>query len=419
MYRTKQNIVFYGITTVLTFFIIYQSNLSFLGLPPALHSNRVASVLLVLYALLNYKVYWPTELTRRTIEGRTFAKMVKLYLVFALYSFILYVIQGPGTGNHSFIALVNFFIITIPIIWAYSILFDSIDSFMRVLLYVGVLQSVVIVIGQVSPAFVLFLDATFNQKTDVYSEYLFTDLMNNYAGGIACITSQGVIRFVTALIASSYLYIKYDKLKYLLIFIVFAIISSMIARTGLILDLVCFVCILVSKIYNKNFVGIIGFISVLGIALLLFSNEVDNNGLFWKERYKRYDTLKEDRGAVFFTDYFQGERTEYPSIEDNLFVGVGVFSGCSAGGEIVNVDGGFLRTYSAFGLFPALLFYGALFAIMYSIYKTQKQWSNRILVLMIMLSVTVGEFKESFIMTYWPMTFLIVSSVLISKSKKY
>lgn len=419
MYFEKQKgIVFYSITTILTFFIIYQSNLSFLGLPPELHSNRVASMLLVLYAVLKYKVYWPVEFTKKTKVGRNFSKIVRLYLYFLVYSFLLYIFQGPGSGMHSFIALVNLFIITIPIIWAYSVIFDDIDSFMRVLLYVGVLQSVVIIIGQINPSFILFLDVTFNHKTDVNSDFLFTDLINNYAGGIGCITSQGAIRFVSGLIASSYLYIKFDKIKYLLIFLIFAIVSSMIARTGLILDLVCFVFILLTKMQKRNIVNIIGFLCFLGISVLLFYNTIDNNTSFWEDRFKRYDTLREDKGEVFFNDYFRGERTDFPSIEENLFIGVGTFSGRSAGGSIVNVDGGFLRTYSAFGLFPALLFYMVLFVVFYSLFKSQQNRLNRILILMIIISLLVGEFKEFFFMTYWPMTFLIVTSVLISKSKR-
>lgn len=419
MYRTtKKGFIFYSITTVLTFFIIYQSNLSFLGLPPEMHSSRVASILLVLYALVRCESNWPIELQQKSKIGRTFIRIVRLYLIFALYSCTLYLIQGPGVGTHSFITLINFFIITIPIIWAYNILFDDIDSFMKVLLYVGLIQGVVIVIGQKFPSFILFLNTTFNYKADLNSNYIFIDLVNNYAGGIGCITSQGAIRFASGLIASSFLYIKHSQSKYFFIFVFFAVVSSMIARTGLVLDLVCLISIIISKLHERKIISIIAFLGLLCVISLISANIISANSSYWKDRYKRYESLKEDKGVVFFTDYFQGEETTYPCLEENLFVGVGIFSGQSASGTKVNVDGGFLRTYSAYGLIPALIFYYILFTNFYILLKIPKIWYDKVLLMMLIISLIIGEFKEFFFMTYWPMTFFIVTSTLICKTQR-
>ncbi len=79
---------------------------------------------------------------------------------------------------------------------------------------------------------------------------------------------------------------------------------------------------------------------------------------FIGERFYRYELLQDESADNgFFYNYLKSEDVKIPPLSIGTFFGVGMLSGISGNGYHVNVDGGFLRFYSAFGLPTTILYY--------------------------------------------------------------
>lgn len=404
----KRSVAFYIYYTFLLFFFLYQANLSFLGLPSQLHSSRLSVILLVVSASI--------IVLKNNNRGRfsvfsmsSVITTLRLFVFLLFYGLIISLLIGFGEGDNIVVTLLNYFILAIPSFWAFSKIFHTADEFIKILFYVGVIQSVFVLLSVLSPSFATALYLTVNVSDNI--DYQFADLLDNYAGGIGCITSSGVVRYSTGMAACVYLYLKKKSPVYLLCFTFMSVIAAMIARTGLLYVITGVIFIMVGSLKSRSFLKVvlaIGIVGILSINLLTDERYKD----FFHDRYARFEILKDDKGKSFFENYFHGEDTRVPPLNFETFFGTSILSGESGNGYVVNVDGGPLRLYSAVGVLMCLVFYWVFFKVMLKTAKYTYNQELKLFLILLMICFVIAELKEQFLLLPWPTVFFYILAYL-------
>ena len=323
---------------------------------------------------------------------------------------IISLLIGFGKGNNVVVTLLNFFILAIPSLWASSIIFRTADEFIEILFYVGLVQSAFVLFAVLSPSFATALSLTVNASEE-NDRYQFLELLDSYAGGIGCITSQGAIRYSIGMVACVYLYLKKKSPVYILCLAFMSVIAAMIARTGLIYVIICVTFILVGSLKSRSFfkVAVAISIMVLLVATLLIDEKYKD---FFQSRYARFEILKDNKGQDFFEDYFHGENTRIPPLNSETFFGTAILSGRSGNGYEVKVDGGVLSLYSAVGVVLCLVFYLVFFKTMLKTDKSCNSQEVKLFLFLLTLCFVVAEFKEQFLLTSCPTVFFYTVAYL-------
>ncbi len=404
--KTNSTLFFYVFATTCMFFYIYQANLTFLGLPVITSSVQLSWGIMALYALIvsvigNNSRRKPSMKSYSTY--RKWNKHVRYFLFLFIYALLLLLIVGYGKGDNISEAVVKIFIYGISMFWIWKKMFVNLEVFLKVLLYTGVIQTIVVFYCLINPSFALILDATLNYSPDALSNNMsITEIRELYAGGIGCITSSGLIKYtLTGLIPCTYFCIKKEGWLYLLLFLPLAFCATMLARTGLIFVFILALFIVVKRFHGKSSIQL-SVISIIALFLLisLFSSQKYSG--FVEERFFRYESLKDDGGKGFFESYFYGDNALYPPINADTFWGIGVTSGKSANGYEVNVDGGPMRLYSAIGVLGSLLFYLFVISNQTKTIKLIINKNNRHLLWLLLVCMIIAEWKEVTYMAFWP-----------------
>lgn len=397
-----KKISLYIVLTPLLFSFIYQYSLGFIGLPEVFHSNRIASIGLIIVALF-LAVVSPRKGKSLKKCGITppYSRFVIAILGLTLFSFFQYEFIGKDEGIHLFECMLNILIFTLPTTWAVFYIFKDIDDFMVVLLLVGIIQSIVIILCILNPQIATAIDITFNKN--------FIDFTNEhrvfYAGGIGCITSTGVIRYSTCLIPCVYFYLKRRNGLFIILFLVLAIIASMIARTGVVYGFVALLFMMKGNTDIKLHSSSIKIFAIVGLAVFLFFAFTPQSFREqFSDKFSRLLSLKE-QGARhgFFEGYFRGEDTVIPPLELETILGTGMVTGKSGNRYEVHVDGGPLRMYGALGLPLVILVYFVFLRHMMSVCRhTNKSLLNRRILWLLFLFILIGDFKEFTLFQVWP-----------------
>ena len=410
IYTLCKNVLFYVINTFLLFMFIYQIKLSTFGVPEQLISPRLAAICFIIFGFLFF--FHNLRIRNRIYSPHTskeFRKYVIIMLLLAGYGLILYITIGIKEGDSFLVTMANICLFSIPVTWILTKIYRGIDDFMISLVLVGIAQSVIIITCLVDNSFAALLDFTFN---DTYSP----DLRGGYAGGLSCIAAPGVIRYSISLIAVCYLYVKYKKVYLLLLFVFFAVIVTMIARTGVLIDVICTVFIIACSANSKVLIRL-AIPTILIVFVLYLLVDSGNYSDFLSERYNRMNELKESGlRRSFFDGYFSGS---YIPLELETLFGVGVVSGRSGNGYLINVDGGFLRIYSAIGLIFSICIYAYLFRM---ILKTSSFFVDRMkkyYIWLFFVFFAIADFKEITFFLVYPMCIFFVSAILMEREQSY
>jgi hypothetical protein len=149
------------------------------------------------------------------------------------------------------------------------------------------------------------------------------------------------------------------------------------------------------------------------LTCIIFLYNVNGKSGFWQERFYRYENLRENgfRGD-FFDGYIGAESTRYPKLGLDTFWGTGMMSGKSGRGDVVNVDGGPLRVYSAIGLLMTIVVYLMLIRILFLISKGLYKRNGQYLLYTFAVLILIGDFKEPTLLSIWPMTLFFTVAYL-------
>lgn len=402
------------------FFYIYQANFTFLSLPFVSSSVQLSWLLMVLYVFFTLFTNKKTIAKSNAITFKYWKRNVYVFLGLFAYSVFLLLIVGRGDGSNIFEEVIKYFMYGIPMFWIWARLFGNMDCFMKVLLLTGIIQTFFILYCLINPTFALILDATvnYNPTIDDFSRHTMAAMREDYAGGLGCITSSGLVKYtLTGLIPCVYFCVNKEGSFYLLLFLIMAFCAAMLARTGLLYDIILALFVLLKRFQGQS-MGPVIIISVLAIIFLFVLFTSSEYSRFVDDRFFRYESLKEGGTQGFFESYFYGANAHYPPINSDTFWGVGVTSGTSANGYEVNVDGGPMRQYSAIGILGCLIFY---FLVLFNQIKTIrifKQRNDRHFLWLLLFCMIIGEWKEVTFMAFWPIPLFFFVSFLLERKEK-
>lgn len=379
-----RSILWYAFMTLLMFLYIYEFNFNAFGLSTFLTSRRVVVVVLLIMAI----IVGEADSKTKNIGWKSLKAVSKFHIFLLGYSGLLLVLIGRGTGIHIVDCIIRLFLFGFLPVWCFTRIFRTLDEFMVVVLLATIIQSGFIVTSLINPSFGMFLDLTFADADK--ADYIMRH-RSGYAGGLACITAPGCLRFSMGLVSSLYFALNKSNPFYLILFVVLGIIATMIARTGLFICIVGFIIISIQKGTNslvKYFFSIV----MVGVVALVFSSQISIRDYF---DFKRMEMLLyEDDGEAFVNGYFRSENTKIPSLSMDTIIGTGMTSGVSGNGIQVNVDGGFLRIYAAYGLVMCAIFYTFMFR---QFFRNVFVSNNKIVkntMLFFVLIILLGELKE-------------------------
>lgn len=398
------------------FLYIYEFNLSPFGLPTFFTSKRV-----VVAFLIGWSLIVSSKNKAKVPKNSKTKKAIKRYAYFLFfllfYSFCLRVIFGGGEGEHISQSIFRLLILGIVPIYCLAKIIDNVDQLMRIVLWATLIQSAIVVTCLIFPQVGVLLDLMFFE--DEKADYILTHRIG-YAGGLACITAPGALRFSMGLVACLYFYLKDRSVKYMLLFFYLGFIATMIARTGLILSVVGILVIL-WQLGKENAVAalkIVGSIIIAGLVLIVFLANVDVTEYFGFTRL--FDLFEGDGGSEFVDGYFNGSTTNYPDLSDNFFLGTGIVSGTTSSGQEIAVDGGFLSLYSALGFIMTIVFYIVTFLFFIRLRQLSTNTSIKVIMLYFIVLMLIAEFKENTLIKQYMICLYCTIAMLNSKVlKKY
>ena len=406
---TKRESILYTVfISIVFFFYFYKANLTFLGLPAFINSQRICAVMLV--AISFFQSGRPV-LNRNDITYKKYRRFIIFNICILLYMFLIVLIVGRGEGTSMIELLINQLVVGYFLISFEIKDFKSIDYFMSILIWIHIAQSIIIWLCAINPVFMSVLDLTFNNNNSDWYEVQ----RGAYAGGIGCITSSGAVKFAFGLVACLYKYLRTSSFKYILLYVFFSLTISVIARTGLLIALVCFPFFLshLFRLSTKYNIITIGLVVLIGA---IFISQFGNKLELFEDSINRYEFLK-DGGTKNWIEngYLAGAETELPSLSVETIIGTTITSGVSGNGIKVNVDGGFLRSYVALGLPLAVIFYFVVFFSFLQIRNKSRDKVLRTTILYLILVLLIGELKEPYLFSIIPLpiSYLIV---LLSES---
>ena len=403
----RKSVFWYALMSFLMFFYIYEFNFDAFGLSTYLTSRRVSVFILIILAFFSgKKFFWPQGIAKKTLNT-----VIWFHVFLFIYSLVLLALVGRGTGSHVSDSILRLFLFGILPVFCFLQLFDSVEEFLYVVLIATLVQAGFILASLANPAFGEMLDITFSSGDN--TEYLMGH-RSGYAGGIACITAPGCLRFSMGVVAAFYFAIKRNAFIPLLVFIVLSIIGTMVARTGMFIGLIGLIIISIRQGAN-NFFKYILIVILAFLAFLFFNNQIDIIEYF--DFHRLEDLLFGTGGTDFVEGYFSGESTHIPPLTAEMVLyGTGIDSGVSGTGIQVNVDGGFLRLYAAYGLIICVLFYFVMFkCFLKNAYGTKDNIIKTTLLFFIIV-ILIGEMKEYTIYQQYMVGLFFTCSALVNKS---
>lgn len=380
----------YVVKVLLLFGYIYPFSLRLIGVPDALHTARIAAIVITFLGVVKSNVY---EQFRKSPFYFDYLKIRKIIVFSLAYTLVLSLLFGFGEGtNYSIIAIDNLIFSILPL-FAFWILFSDVDEFANVVIGVTFLQSIAILLGTfipgVSTLFTIALGSDSGYGMDLEI------LRSSYASGISCSTSAGVTKFTIGLVMCVYKYLSKNKSIYLLLFFFFSVINSMLARTGMLMSIIGLISIFYYFVRGRvSLKKVIPIVCILFIGYDIISSM--SEGFF--ERFKRYEEFMDGGFNKFFEDYFNGKDTVIPPLSINTLIGTSIISGVSGNNIQVLTDGGFIKNYVALGLPFSVYIYVNFFVIANKIrVKYRRSYMFYVLSFYIVY-MAFSEFKEYFLL---------------------
>ena len=383
--------------SVLFFAFIYTFQIP--GMPRGVSSYRVILIVLFAYALL-FKPNASIGITKVTTD--ILKNYVSWNVFLTVYVIMILTIFGHASvGSHeSTNDYINMLIVLPFFYYTGRRIFKSLDDFMWVLCAVGIIQSIIIIIGTFSPTVnsaltIINSDSSFAKNDRM--EYM---MASGYHLGFKCFTSLGSLQMAISQIAAWYFIEKKNSFYALLAFIVISFSSALLSRTGLLIAVVCIVFILLGNNRKSKKIIVFGSVFVLLFLLGLNMASVINTSEFVEENFNRFKVLFENGIYDSFLKVYIGNdsanKNYIPPLSIYTLFGLGITDGVSSTGIRVSVDGAFLRNYAAMGLIVVTINYLLLFGFYRKIKRKTKIRFHRLLIKLIGIIWLIGEFKEYF-----------------------
>lgn len=354
--------------------------------------------------------------------------IVKSYVLWNVFLtiyviFLLFVFGHGKVGSHeSTNDYINMVIVLPLFYYAGRRIFKDLEELMWVLCAVGLIQSVIIIIGTISPEVTTLLKLINSDSAFAENERMEYMMASGYHLGFKCFTSLGSLQMSLSQIAAWYFIEKKGSIYALGAFIIISFSSILLSRTGLLIAIVCIVLILFDNNRKSKLTVIVGTAVAILSLIVLNTLSIINITDFVDENFNRVRVLfKNGLYESYFKVYMGRDgdiQNVIPPISIYTIMGTGITNGVSGAGIEVACDGAFLRNYAAMGLIVAIINYLLLFRYYIRIQKVNRIRLNRLLILLMSITWFIGEFKEYFTYQIYYMCFLMVIFSFVEKERK-
>ena len=386
-----------AILTVVTFFVVY--NITIPGLPRQLTSTRLGIIFLLAWVVIRSGMRIQIV---KTVCTRQYTQLIIALVGFTLVGMVAVIINGGGDGLRFSDNAIEFVVFWTLCAYAMTKLYGSLDEFFGVLLVITLAQSLFIFLGVLFPTFRLFINSTFNSlsywNTVRNAEEMYRI---GYAYGIGCMTSIGALQMSLGALSVLYFLLRKreHKAMYLFLFVFMTIASTMVARSGLLFNGIVFVFYIIHNSTPKKFLKMLPYLLIMVLLLVWIISASP-----WSEtimsRMNRLIQLQTNGLYNSYFTVFDNPDTHIPPLVDNLIIGTGFTSGSTNSGYRVNVDGGYLRMYSALGLVGAIILYVTIICKTFKCVKLFRGSSLFSIGVCSICLLLVGEAKEPHILGY-------------------
>lgn len=405
--------------SVLLFLYIFEFNLAGWGFPTYVTSRRIA-ILGFIFLLIAINI-----ISREKI---LFFKIPPLYkfkylkwtiwynLLLLVYAGVLFACIG-GTGDYFHDCIMRLILFgLIPCLIIYNV-YESLSEFFDTVIYAITFQSLIIAACLCSSDFATMIDSYFAASESV-NEYV-VGHRGGYAGGIACITAPGLLKFSIGYVACIYKYLQTRNFSFLLIYFIYAIIGTMIARTGLLISVVCIFWLYKSTGTFKDAFRLSLF-SAFAFVLLIVVIIYFDLGDFFLTRFKRFEQFEYGLDYAFFDAYFQTNDLYrmYLPLESISLLGTDIISGYSNAGYYISVDGEILRLYCAIGIPLCVISLLLMYLIFFDIIKNTSSLAKKVSIQAYVIIIFLGQIKELMIYQQYPLFLLFAIYFLDDFSHK-
>ena len=325
----------------------------------------------------------------------------KLHKSFLLLAFCLLItiFHAAGTQLSSNTYFTPDMLLTIIIslfivgLWS-GVTFDSKTSFCRVLVAVGIVQSLSVFASVAIPGFQSFvvdhfLYEGFTDKVDMAS---IEDLARTPGIGIAW--STGSLLLAYCCFALVFLKIE-SKIDFVLFGFLYALIAgatALMGRTGLIVEIVLLAFWGFSTGKMKN---IISLMVVLIVGLLIFNQVMTRLDPFVAESTQRWMLAFLDSDKVSYTN--EGIlKGGFPDFSEQFVFGTGITYG-RYGNYSFYADSGYIKSYTSIGVVGMVCYYLGILYLIISTFPKRLPKIRKVLLWVAIVIIYVVEYKEPFI----------------------
>lgn len=402
-------------------YFLYLFPISIPGLP-------IGTAFMTLVLMLGFTILASGLKAIRLGKSRT-SKMLKKYLGWTIFLLVyvnallqLYSNIDGSTPIEEYIQM----LIILPIFYiSGNFIFRNIEELMMVLYIGGVIQSIIIFAAKASPlitaALILFFpEGAYN--TD-FMGGMEQAIMNGYNVGFGVMTSAGSLRIAITQIGAFYFLVKskgHQQLYHLIIFLVIALATSLVSKTGLLISITGLFCA-IYIMYKQGGIRVFKFVfitlTILVLGLIIVNTLFTASIL--EDTFQRFIFLFENGvHDSYFRGYLgEGGDNTIPPISPETIVGLGITYGTSGSGIQTITDGGFMRSYSAMGLIVGIFNYLIIFNFFRRAYRMVSTLENKGMVLFMFLIFIIGEFKETFIYYIYSMCFIYLIFSLMERNE--
>lgn len=396
---------------IIMFLYIYEFNLSVLGLPTFLTTRRTVVFLLLVWFFMSKQRNNEFNVFKGTEIGNRIKKISKMQIFLLFYSFFLIALVGRGSGTHISDCVIRLLLFgLLPSFLFYSLIRD-LDYFLKLILLATLVQSLFVIYSLIEPTFGIMLDATFSLDEDYVTRH-----RTGYACGLACTTAPGCLRFSMGLLAAAYFAIKNKRLFDYAIYIFLTLVATMIARTGLLFGSIGLFVIIIASIKDDKFTSLFTVFLPLILIGYFVVDYVASGGINeYFDFYRLKDLFESGTDDNFFQDYLGGSDTVIPPLSLDTIIGIGTTSGVSGSGIEINVDGGFIRLYAAYGLILAVIFYLNFFYNGVKICRYFNDRTVKMTLIYFLIIIFLGEVKEFTIYQQYMLSIFLAIAMLSNK----
>lgn len=306
-----------------------------------------------------------------------------------------YIVKASGVWKPSY--FVNQ-VLYIPCFAIFCVLeFEDLYTFAKYYISMLMFQSFIILLGTVNKDIRVFIYKYFYYGDN--TNFQITSENGTRLMGLGVVGSEGSLILFTGI--ALLIYMRLKKLipdrKFALYSIIILCATVFVGRTGLYLEIAAIAVYFVLEKRTKSkyflFFKIIALsIIILAIALIVIERDRMNYYLQWSmeifNRETRFHTINIIRDM------------DIPPLTSEFIFGTNIHAGYTPCGVFIRNDSGYVKTYAAFGIVGAVLYYVSHLCLLTSVRLSKENKSARLFLYFLIVLVFIVEWKEPYIMKY-------------------